>query len=884
MKRLLLLLLLFVSCSIGMNAQITFSSLTEVSDGNVDTSAQIVLVNPSTNIPVWRGSVGELLKAISRVGEVIATGSIVDGTITDADIASGAGIGIEKLDTSSVDAVVSKSRLSNALDDVGGGSGGDGTINTISEKKRYYHEEIITDQQISTTTGAISANTGTNISGFIEIEADSSITIRTRDSSLVTIYGWTYDASRTAISEIRPSASIGTQVSTYTFTAPATAAYIQIYTKYASEDFHRIIEIESTNEISYSTPIRPENYSGANDAAKINNAIEFARWVSAPVVLTGLYEIDEAIIIHSNTTLLLDDAKIKGSVGLRDNLIRNAAVADPSNIFDQGNRDIRILGTGMAILEGADETWGSDNPDGFASQRWRSIGILLANVSKFRIDGLTINSTSAWGICMEQSYLGSVKNIVFNQDGRTANQDGINIRRGSHRINVENIVGTTFDDMVALTNLLIAPNINILGTSTNYMPYRTNFDIYDVTVKNIQRDSLPNFAGFPAVRRGGILLLCEDNLKIHDVTIDGVTGVQQINVGFSDIDYSVTDTATVDDMYNINISNTNQSPVYLNRPVKNSAFWNIPRTDITGTYASGVFRSGSLKSLRRYYDGNWEYYDNGFVTAVNTDSIDYRGIVFAGVTNNLKTDTASLYWDETNGVLFANNDNPNGYAGIVTENDQGINVQAFLRTYGSTFALDSLKNRSAFGSNVDINIFTDGNIPNGGDGFVSIYAGGYNADQERVRINSTGMSVQTGTNATAYVDIAASTAATPSLKIAEGAAVIPAQDGAIEHFADNLYFTAGTTKYPIPKTRTATATLDFTSTAAGTSTDLTITVGGASDGDVVNLGVPNGSVNANSCFTAWVSATDTVTVRFNNYSSGAIDPSSGSFKVSVIKF
>jgi hypothetical protein len=121
MKRLILLLLFFVS-SMGLYGQITFSSLTEVAAADIDTSAQIVLVNPVTNIPVWRGSVGELLKAISRVGQVITTGSIVDGTITNADISSSANIGIGKLDTTSVDGVVSKSRLSNALDDVSGGA------------------------------------------------------------------------------------------------------------------------------------------------------------------------------------------------------------------------------------------------------------------------------------------------------------------------------------------------------------------------------------------------------------------------------------------------------------------------------------------------------------------------------------------------------------------------------------------------------------------------------------------------------------------------------------------------------------------------------------------------------------------------------------------
>jgi hypothetical protein len=79
------------------------------------------------------------------------------------------------------------------------------------------------------------------------------------------------------------------------------------------------------------------------------------------------------------------------------------------------------------------------------------------------------------------------------------------------------------------------------------------------------------------------------------------------------------------------------------------------------------------------------------------------------------------------------------------------------------------------------------------------------------------------------------------------------------------------------------ATLDFGSTSAQSSADLTITVTGAADGDVVSLGVPNASVNANTNYTAWVSAANTVTVRFNNYSSGAVDPASGTFKVKVFK-
>jgi hypothetical protein len=82
----------------------------------------------------------------------------------------------------------------------------------------------------------------------------------------------------------------------------------------------------------------------------------------------------------------------------------------------------------------------------------------------------------------------------------------------------------------------------------------------------------------------------------------------------------------------------------------------------------------------------------------------------------------------------------------------------------------------------------------------------------------------------------------------------------------------------------ATATLNFNSTNSGASSDLTITLSGVSVGDAVFLGVDNASVSGGTSFTAWVSAANTVTVRFNNYSGAAVDPASGTFRVAVMRF
>lgn len=79
----------------------------------------------------------------------------------------------------------------------------------------------------------------------------------------------------------------------------------------------------------------------------------------------------------------------------------------------------------------------------------------------------------------------------------------------------------------------------------------------------------------------------------------------------------------------------------------------------------------------------------------------------------------------------------------------------------------------------------------------------------------------------------------------------------------------------------ATASLDFPSIAAGaTSSALTITVTGAQVGDEVNVTPPAG-LNAGLIPVAWVSATNTVSIRLSNITSGAIDPAAGTFRATV---
>ena len=79
------------------------------------------------------------------------------------------------------------------------------------------------------------------------------------------------------------------------------------------------------------------------------------------------------------------------------------------------------------------------------------------------------------------------------------------------------------------------------------------------------------------------------------------------------------------------------------------------------------------------------------------------------------------------------------------------------------------------------------------------------------------------------------------------------------------------------------ATLNFPNTAAQSSSELTVSVPRASIADSKAVSVTSTVNPANTYWTAYVSAPDEVTVRFNNYSAGAVNPASGTFSVIVFQ-
>ena len=291
----------------------------------------------------------------------------------------------------------------------------------------------------------------------------------------------------------------------------------------------------------------PNNFGGTDSARiqkALNSAIQYGEncLIIPPRRYTDGREfwlIDEAISIPANFELIIDNCTIKLSDNCRDNFFRSANCGIGIKKIKQ-IENIRIIGNGNAVLEGAehpratgdsgkilnDITYGTDannlneNPKG----DWRNIGILLAYVNNFIISGITIRNYHGWGISMEYCSCGKLNNIRFdtkeyriidNREWRILNQDGIDLRRGCHHIDIENISGTCGDDIVALTALATSQKSAGIAAETEISVTEKDIEknhIHNVNISNISGATNHNF----------IRLLNNSGIRIYNVKIENI--------------------------------------------------------------------------------------------------------------------------------------------------------------------------------------------------------------------------------------------------------------------------------------------------------------------------------------------------------------------------
>ncbi len=270
-------------------------------------------------------------------------------------------------------------------------------------------------------------------------------------------------------------------------------------------------------------------------------------------------------------------------------------------------------------------------------------------------------------------------------------------------------------------------------------------------------------------------------------------------------------------------------------------------------------------------DGSGAYF--GSVNASNLRFVTTNGVIcsMAMGTNSL----VGLGGNITNFSTMA--------GGVVTVGQSTFSSTGDLSFTGGNhtiFGSNAITLQAAAGSNVNLNAGTSGGITNfqiAGTSRGNVSLGGAYFGFTGVITASAALHIGAGGTTTANT-------APLKLAVAGSSLLATPETGAVEvNTSGTLFYTPASTRYELSTILKGSATLDFPNTLTQISSDLTITVTGAADGDPVMVGVPNGSVQDNTSYTAWVSSANTVTVRFSNHSASSHDPASGTFKVVVNK-
>jgi len=261
-------------------------------------------------------------------------------------------------------------------------------------------------------------------------------------------------------------------------------------------------------------------------SSKIGEAITDG---SRRATVSGAWEIAEEIRLPSDFTLVLENAHLKMADGVYSNMFVNENHGRDIGRTSLGtDRNITILGIGEAILDGGRYNGLSERNQlqNGLPPIWKNNLLLFTNVDGFKISGISCRNQRWWAlnfIYCRNGYLGDIdfcaNDLAIDSSGReyhglkrekyeeilVKNADGIDLRCGCHDILIENITGFTEDDSVALTALAgrLEASFSVEGLEP---------DIFNVTVRNVRTAALCS----------NVRLLNQGEIKLHDVTLDGI--------------------------------------------------------------------------------------------------------------------------------------------------------------------------------------------------------------------------------------------------------------------------------------------------------------------------------------------------------------------------
>lgn len=319
------------------------------------------------------------------------------------------------------------------------------------------------------------------------------------------------------------------------------------------------VQTLSTNGNSNQT-ITPNDFTGS-DIERIHAAVNAAKNTTHKIVIpqrnangTGIWKIDNAILLPGDITVILDNCIIQLSDSSRDNMFRsdNVGIGTARVVW---NKNISIIGVGEVILRGADNprstgdghrtlvlspqtgrvSYGSDAGKEGRKQKgdWRNIMILMAYVDGFNLQNVTIENSHAWAVSFERTLNAYIADVRFNLpeeqivNGNKVivhNRDGIDLRQGCKYFRINNISGNTEDDFIALSNLGAVDSGYHIGDLNSTMVtapgwYGPQDDIEQITITNITCQS----------NTRAIAIRATDSAGVHHIYINNVIAKTRFN-------------------------------------------------------------------------------------------------------------------------------------------------------------------------------------------------------------------------------------------------------------------------------------------------------------------------------------------------------------------
>ena len=271
--------------------------------------------------------------------------------------------------------------------------------------------------------------------------------------------------------------------------------------------------------------VSPNDTIGKTDSQSIQNAVNLAHESGINRVViprknartNGLFwEIDETILLPSNITVILEDARLVMADDVMCNFFRNENAYTEKALSQPGRQhNITICGVGSAVLDGGnanglDETTSLKN--GYPHVSFNT-PIFFLNVTQFAVENISIIHHRYWGMRFEFCTKGKISNIYFDCVCDRRNQDGINLRNGCSDIIIENIHGQTGDDMIALSAIDI-PRDGV----HNFIVQGRDWDIHDVIIRNISGS---------AIHHPLVALRNSNGAKMYNITIENVFDTPQ---------------------------------------------------------------------------------------------------------------------------------------------------------------------------------------------------------------------------------------------------------------------------------------------------------------------------------------------------------------------